>query len=487
MPTLLRRFIVLLPLLLPTLLQAQSVYLDIVEAFPKISTSFNEVTDIQNAGDGSNRLFVSRRTGEIYVFDNNPEVTESKLFLDLTGVVTTDYYESGLLGFTLHPNFSENGYIFVYYMVRRGLYFYTRISRFTHNPASSEPIDLATEVNLFDFRQPAIHHNGGQVGFGPDGYLYIALGDGVDPDDPLNSGQDLRSILGKILRVDIDNPANGKNYGIPETNPFARNSQYAQEIYAWGFRNPWRFSFDQPTGRLWVGDVGQFNWEEVNLVQKGGNYGWRVMEGYHCHDSTQNCDSIGLIGPIWEYSHDTNTQSSITGGYVYRGTNIPELDGMYFYTDFSTGRIWMLDYQGKDDVTNTLVKDSELVISTFGVDEGGEIYIGNYVDGKLYKFARHLGGVAEEGSENVQAILHPALPNPARDRVTIPYSINRRALVSLALFDTQGNRVEQMLEKVQEKGEHRSEVDVSELPDGTYYIQLIVGSTQVARKITVVN
>ena len=211
------------------------------------------------------------------------------------------------------------------------------------------------------------------------------------------------------------------------------------------------------------------------------------MEGDHCHDSTQNCDSIGLIGPIWEYSHDTNTQSSITGGYVYRGTNIPELDGMYFYTDFSTGRIWMLDYQGKDDVTNTLVKDSELVISTFGVDEGGEIYIGNYVDGKLYKFARHLGGVAEEGSENVQAILHPALPNPARDRVTIPYSINRRALVSLALFDTQGNRVEQMLEKVQEKGEHRSEVDVSELPDGTYYIQLIVGSTQVARKITVVN
>ena len=212
-------------------------------------------------------------------------------------------------------------------------------------------------------------------------------------------------MLGKILCIDVDNPDDGMNYGIPETNPFAGNSHYAQEIYAWGLRNPWRFSFDPPTGRLWAADVGQNQYEEIDIIEKGGNYGWRVTEGWHCFNPSNNCDSIGLIGPVWEYGRSQGV--SITGGYVYRGSKTPAIEGMYIYGDFGSGRVWGLDYKSDDDVTNILIEDTDLAIATFGIDESNELFIGAF-NGKLYKLIDPSGSVDDR--DDIGATLLPAIP-----------------------------------------------------------------------------
>ncbi|MGE3799440.1 MAG: PQQ-dependent sugar dehydrogenase [Candidatus Kapaibacterium sp.] len=485
MPSILRSLLFLLTLALPPMLTAQSGKFDVVEAFPLLTDSFNELTDIQNAGDGSNRLFVSIRPGIIYSFVNNSTTTTASIFLDIRDRVTTANFETGLLGFAFHPNFAENGYFYVHYLMLINGKFYTRISRFTVDAGNPAIADTTTEQILFDFQQPGFNHNGGQLAFGPDGYLYIGLGDGIDPWDPLNSGQDLRSILGTILRIDVDRPDETRPYSIPPTNPFAGNSHYRNEIYAWGLRNPWRFSFDPPTGRLWAGDVGQYQREEVDIVEKGGNYGWRMMEGYRCGNPTDQCDSTGLISPVWEYRHN-DAEASVTGGFVYRGTAIPRLQGIYIYADFPTGRIWGLDYKEKDDVTNSLIKDTELVISSFGIDEGKELFIGDYVGGRLYRFADITGGVNEKGDE-VYATLNPAIPNPVNAEVVIPYEIAERSAVTLILVNSLGERIATLVNKTQRAGEHQSAFDVSDMPEGIYYIQLSTGSSHITRKLTVIH
>ncbi len=460
---------------------AQSINVEVVEAFPNLE--FAQPTDIRNAGDGSNRLFVCDKSGLLYVFENDPEVSERSTFLDLRDrVVTTS--EMGLLGLAFHPNYEENGYFYVNYNIRRGGTLYTVISRFTVDDEDANRADVESELVLMEFVQPFANHDGGQLAFGPDdGYLYIAVGDGGSGGDPLNSGQDLRSILGSILRIDVDNPDDGKNYGIPETNPFAGNSHYAQEIYAWGLRNPWRFSFDPPTGRLWAADVGQNMWEEIDIIEKGGNYGWRVTEGWHCFEPSSNCDSIGLIGPVWEYSH--NVGVSITGGYVYRGSGVPDLEGMYIYGDFGSGHIWALDYQTDDDVTNIELANTNLAIATFGVDESNELYIG--VFGKtIYKLVDPAGNV-EEDDENVGGTLHPAEPNPARSRVTVPYDLAAATEVTISLFNALGEEVMRLVEGKKEAGNHRVEFDIADIPGGVYFVQMTTAGGRVSRKVSVTH
>ncbi|MEZ4783162.1 MAG: PQQ-dependent sugar dehydrogenase [Candidatus Kapaibacterium sp.] len=430
---------------------AQTIDVELVPAFPNLTIPLP--TDIQNAGDGSNRLFVCEKTGLLHVFPNDPNVSETTLFLDLRGQIATQS-EMGLLGLAFHPNYKENGFFYLNYNVQRGNKFYTIISRFSVDSEDPNKADINSEVIMMEIEQPFQNHDGGQIAFGPeDGYLYIALGDGGSGGDPLNSGQDLRSPLGKILRIDVDNPddENGKNYSIPETNPFATNSEYVQEIYAWGLRNPWRFSFDQPTGRLWAADVGQDKWEEVNIIEKGGNYGWRVTEGWHCYDPNNNCDSIGLIGPVWEYSHSVG--QSITGGYVYRGSNVPALTGMYIYGDYGSRRIWALDYKSEADVTNSSIVNTPFAIYTFGVDENNELYVGG-LNSKIHKFVDPSGNV--EGKElNTGATLHPAVPNPASSRVIIPYDLDGSMQVSITIFNSIGEEISQLVNQKEERGNIR--------------------------------
>lgn len=354
----------------------------IIEAFPNIS--FDQPVDIQSPKDGTNRIFVLSQSGVISVFKNDPHIKVKEVFLDIKNKVLSGG-EMGLLGLAFHPNFKSNGSFYLDYTTdnpRRTIIAKYRVSK--DDPSKADP---ESEEILFQVEQPYANHNGGQIIFGPDGYLYISLGDGGSGGDPHNYGQNLKTLLGKILRIDVDNKAGGKNYAIPNDNSFIGNKNgYREEIFAYGLRNVWRFSFDKD-GKLWAGDVGQDKWEEIDIIQKGENYGWRIMEGNHCFNPENDCDTTGLILPVWEYGHNDMGGYSITGGFVYNGKSVQGLTDKYVYADYVVGKIWTFEYlNGK--VNNRLLSDTDFAISTFGVDENNELYFADYKsDGKLYKFA----------------------------------------------------------------------------------------------------
>ncbi|WP_194777540.1 PQQ-dependent sugar dehydrogenase [Pararhodonellum marinum] len=351
------------------------------DAFSQLT--FTRPVDLQHAGDGSDRIFVVEQSGVISVFPNDPEVGEKKVFLNLESKVRDQGNEEGLLGLAFHPNYASNGYFYVNYSAsspRR-----TVISRFQVSAADADAADGASEQVLMEINQPFANHNGGQLAFGPDGFLYIASGDGGSGGDPQNHGQRPETLLGAILRIDVDNPENSNNYGIPSDNPFVNNSEgYREEIYAYGLRNPWRFSFDFETDRLWAADVGQNRYEEINLIENGGNYGWKTMEGFHCFSPSSDCNREGLQLPIWEYGH-SNGDRSVTGGYVYRGNNFHQLKGLYIYADFVSGRIWTLDHSDLENPVNTELLRANFPVSSFGVDQSNELYLCGF-DGNIYKF-----------------------------------------------------------------------------------------------------
>lgn len=351
----------------------------IAEAFTNLN--FSHPLNIQHAGEQSNRLFVEEQGGMIYVFENDPETTEKTVFLDISDQITDTGNEQGLLGLTFHPDYENNGYFYVNYTVAGSGD--TVISRFTVSDEDPNQADPDSEREILSYAQPYGNHNGGHLAFGLDGYLYIAVGDGGGAGDPNGNAQDRTTLLGSILRIDVDNPGNGKQYGIPADNPFARNNEgYREEIYAYGLRNPWRFSFDSDTGDLWVGDVGQNAWEEIHIIGIGLNYGWDILEGSNCYEPASGCDKTGLELPVFEYAH-TNQNRSITGGYVYRGSAIPELNGFYIYADFASGRIWAFN---PADNQNTELHRAKFNISSFGTDQENRLYICGF-DGKIY----HLG------------------------------------------------------------------------------------------------
>jgi glucose/arabinose dehydrogenase len=346
--------------------------------------SFDNPVDLQHAGDGTNRIFVVSQKGLIYVFKNNPSVKSAKIFLDIRNKVKYGT-ELGLLGLAFHPDYKNNGYFYVNYTASDPLR--SVIARYTVRSKNRNSANKKSELILFQINQPYSNHNGGQLAFGPDDYLYIALGDGGSDGDPHNNGQSKSSFLGKILRIDVNCTSGNKNYCIPPENPFAGNSQgYKEEIYAYGLRNPWRFSFDPVTGWMWAGDVGQDDWEEIDIIEKGKNYGWRIMEGNHCYNPSSDCDTSGLTLPIWEYEHNDPGECSITGGYVYRGTKLPELYGKYIYGDYCSGSVWTLSYDGTNTATNKLLLTADIEISSFGIDKDNELYICD-LNGKVYKLA----------------------------------------------------------------------------------------------------
>ncbi len=339
--------------------------------------SFNRPLLVTNAGDGSGRLFVVEQAGLIHVM-SGPESAEKELFLDIRNLVDDSGNEMGLLGLAFHPRYAENGLFFVNYTDSQG----TVIASFE---ATGNEADQNSREEILSFNQPYRNHNGGHLEFGPDGYLYIATGDGGSGGDPQGHAQNRQTYHGNILRIDIDARGPLGNYIIPPDNPFAGNDDgYLEEIYAYGLRNPWRFSFDPETGDLWAGDVGQSDVEEINIIEKGKNYGWNIMEGTQCFNPPADCDPTGLEMPVYEYLHPLGR--SITGGYVYRGARQPLLDGAYVYGDFVTGLIWALWYADGEVKANYTLVDTDLNISSFGVDEDDELYLTAF-DGKVYRLA----------------------------------------------------------------------------------------------------
>jgi glucose/arabinose dehydrogenase len=351
---------------------------DLEVAFP--SLTFVRPLDLQTPPDGTNRLFVVEQAGKIFVFPNDPAVHSAKLFLDIRARVNSAGNEEGLLGLAFHPDFKSNGYFFVNYTAdnpRR-----TVIARFRVRPESADAADPSSGTVFLEFDQPFSNHNGGQLAFGPDRRLYIATGDGGSAGDPYGNGQSLHTLLGKILRIDVDTPSSGRTYSIPPDNPFAQTGGRG-EIWAYGLRNPWRFCFDPPTGRLWAADVGQDAIEEIDIIEKGKNYGWNIMEGESCFNPAVGCDTTGLVRPVWQYTHALGV--SVTGGYVYHGARRPDLEGSYIYADYGSGRIWSLRFDGPGRMKNVELIHSHLPIASFGIDAGSELYVCVF-DGKIYRF-----------------------------------------------------------------------------------------------------
>ncbi len=351
---------------------------------------------LTNAGDGSNRIFVPQQQGIIHVFQEDSR--ETTVFLDLTDrvVYVDNENEEGLLGLAFHPKYKTNGEFFVYYTTQDAPHT-TVVSRFKVSKDNPNKADPDSEEQLLVVPHPYWNHKGGTICFGPDGFFYIAIGDGGAGNDPHGNGQNLQTLLAKVLRIDVDSKSLGLAYGIPKDNPFvgklSGNQPIARpEIFAYGVRNIWRMSFDRQTGKLWAADVGQNFWEEIDIITKGGNYGWNLRESKHEFAPNSTSRGPGMIDPIWEYDHDSG--KSITGGHVYRGKKLPELAGHYLYADYVSGRLWALKYDEskKSVVANRTIpyNGSALPVISFGEDEAGEVYfmIVSPTGQGIYKFQR---------------------------------------------------------------------------------------------------
>lgn len=374
--------------------------LELKPAYPELT--FNRPLWLCDANDGSGRMFLVEQPGRILILPKDRNGKETKVFLDVTARKPYVENEEGLLGFALHPQFKANGRFYVYYTQhnpRRSV-----VSEFQVSKTNPDEADATRERILLEIPQPYGNHNGGELIFGPDGYLYLSLGDGGSANDPHDFGQNLNTLLAKILRVDVNSRAGDRPYAIPADNPFVgKGKGVREEIWAYGLRNVWRMSFDRQNGELWAGDVGQNKWEEADVIVKGGNYGWSVREGLHPFKEPAP-EGVKWIDPIIEYPHnpawDTNHAPglSITGGYVYRGQKLPKLRGVYLYADFAMGTLSGLRYEnGLVTQRGTLYLHPKgqlpiRQIASFGEDSAGEVYVLTYEQdngkiGRVYELA----------------------------------------------------------------------------------------------------
>jgi glucose/arabinose dehydrogenase len=343
---------------------------------PVVSGLSNPV-DFQAPNDGSGRFFIVQQPGSIHIILNGALLPAP--FLDISSKVDFGG-EKGMLGLAFHPQFPQNHLFYVHYDRLSGTQMQSVIAEYQVSASNSNQADPASERILLTVNQPFPNHKSGQIAFGPDGFLYIGFGDGGSGGDPLGNGQDLQTLLGKMLRIDVDHMDPGLQYAIPPTNPFA-GGRGLSEIWAYGLRNPFRFSFERGTGRLLCGDVGQDNYEEIDILQRGGNFGWNVMEGMHCYHPATGCNMSGLILPIAEYDHTEG--DAVIGGYVYRGSAIPSLAGAYIFSDNGSGTIWELVEGPAGQWRRTKLLASGRAISSLGQDVAGEIYLVDYSGGVL--------------------------------------------------------------------------------------------------------
>lgn len=343
-------------------------------AFPNLS--FDHPVGLYSPNDGSNRLFVVGQKGIIYCFENNPNVKSLNIFLNITEKV----HRGSFLGLAFHPMYAINGRFYVYYLAENPLR--SVVAQYLVSNVNAQEANRSSESIILQIPQQYDSHSGGQLAFGPDSDLYIGVGDGMPYGDLAGNAQNCSSLLGKILRIDVDHTSNKNLYSIPTDNPFFGNTQgYGEEIFAWGFRNPWRFSFDPKTGLLFAGDVGQDRMEEIDIVRKGHNYGWNIMEGTLCYSPLSNCNQSGLEQPIWEYDHYIG--NSTIGGFVYRGTEFSRLYGSYICGDYVSGTVWSLSQLNSTINARELLR-SNLMITSFGIDANNELFMCAQ-DGNVYK------------------------------------------------------------------------------------------------------
>ncbi len=342
-------------------------------ALEQVGSGFSGPLYVTHAGDGSGRVFVVEKRGVIRLLE------DGRTFLDISDRVRSSGSEQGLLGLAFHPDFAANGRFFVHYSDLNGN---TVISRFELG-LDADAADPGSEEVILRQDQPAANHNGGEITFGPDGYLYIGLGDGGGANDTFGNAQRRDTLLGKLLRIDVDG---GDPYAVPDANPFVNDSTFRPEIFAYGLRNPWRFSFDRATGDLYIADVGQNRYEWVHYrpagEQGGENFGWPILEGFHCL-SGATCDRTGLTEPVIEYDHSLGC--AITGGYVYRGEQYPIIDGVYFFGDYCSGRVWAMQRDDSGQWQATEMLRANIQLSSFGEDEAGEIYVTDLRGGGVYR------------------------------------------------------------------------------------------------------
>lgn len=427
-----------------------------------IATGFNSPVNIKNAGDS--RLFVLEQAGLIQII--NPDGSRNSTpFLDINSIVSDSGGERGLLGLAFHPGYATNGYFYLNYSNNSGN---TVISRFTRSAADPDIADETKELQILTYTQPFGNHNGGDMAFGPDGYLYISSGDGGSGGDPGDRAQSLTTLLGKLLRIDIDGTSKG-NYGIPADNPFAGSTTAMEEIWAFGLRNPWKFSFDKTTNELWVADVGQNVREEINMVASnatGVNYGWRCYEGSAVFNLSGNCPASNtLTFPIAEYTHNNDGlfKCSITGGYRYRGTAQPNLSGLYFFADYCSDEIGILTNNGTSWTRTFTPPFTGNGWTTFGEDINGEIYIAGNGSGTVYKIIDPTLNVDENNAFTVNLF-----PNPASDEIHINITNSTMFIQTVTLYDIQG----QLITSDSNLERQSNIISTKHLSSGMYFVQV---------------
>lgn len=446
----------------------------------QLLSGLNQPTAIEAPRDGSERLFICQKGGRIRIVDLTTNTILASDFLNISSRISTNS-ERGLLGLAFHPDFANNGQLFISYSADGSFGGYavgTSIySRLTLDSPADNTASMATEEIILTVNQDFANHNGGHIAFGPDGYLYIGMGDGGSGGDPNGRGQQTTSMLGKMLRIDVDNPGPNAAYGIPADNPFVNNSAVLDEIWATGLRNPWRYSFDRETGDLWIGDVGQNAREEINFEPAGSgggfNYGWNCREGLIAYNNPSSaCNNAGtLVDPVADFSHFSQTMgaASITGGYVYRGRQWPELQGTYICADFATNNLFTIRPDGNNDWAVGVQSNLPIGgVATFGEDENAELYLADF-NGRLYKVS---GGAPSSNQEEFRTAPFSLLvsPNPAGEEMILHISnVPSAADMDIQLFDAQGRLLSKTSIQVV-AGDYIYRFRLGYLPAGRYNI-----------------
>lgn len=462
--------------------EARSQPVGIEQAFP--SLTFQTVTDLQHAGDGSNRLFVVELQGVIRAFENRMDVASSSVFLDIRSRVLLSN-RFGMLALAFHPDFAGNGFFFVHYTApnpNRSV-----ISRFRVSDADSNSADPTSEKVLLEIGQPDHLHNGGTILFASDGYLYVSMGDGGPGRDPNGYGQDRTQLLGKILRIDIDNEDPGLPYAIPADNPFVGNQDgIREEIWAWGLRNTWKMSYDPELDMLLGAENGEDRWEEINRLESGRNYGWSIAEGNHCFNPPFNCDMTGMTAPLFEYG-GTTQRRSVIGGVVYRGEARPELVGQYIYGDWQRADISALTFQGNDPPATAVLATNQSFITTFGTDEQNELYFIKG-DGRVYRLAPVVTDTEPHPLPLDPTISLDVFPSPFAEQVNLRLRLPMSGEASVAVFDLLGRRIAQVADRATVSNGHAliwHGVDdrLRSVPPGLYFVRLEVAGRVVTRSV----
>ena len=430
------------------------------------ASNLDRPVNIKHAGD--DRLFVVEQDGLIKIINANGTV-ESTPFLDIDSKVRSIGNEQGLLGLAFHPDYSINGYFFVNYIDNLGD---TVIARFSRNETNLSIADPNSELIILTYNQPFSNHNGGELAFGTDGFLYISSGDGGSGNDPQNNSQNLNSMLGKILRIDVNNANTSSPYTIPEDNPFIGVSNANDEIWAYGLRNPWKFSFDRSTNDLWIADVGQNAREEINFAvatetepsadTAGLNYGWRCYEGNleGVAFDMQACSNLdSLIFPKFEYAH-SGGRCSITGGYVYRGSEYPNFEGLYFFADVCSQEIGYLRFENES--WNATFQNFSGSWVAFGEDNAGELYISS-ISGNIFKLTDRALSIEENVIEAI-----PISPNPSNTELFLDFSKTNMTISEIIIYNSQGKAVKSILRN----DDIIQHIKVSDLSKGIYILKI---------------